>query len=189
MQEPLDSLRLGALLVAEGAINEKQLQQALDALQNSPHLTLGRMVSMLHRVPKITIDELVFHKALLPMAVPCLLERLDKLAAADRFSRGLVPSQFIARATPEVHSYKTEIVESSSYVCKDGVCREAPRQRFVVTTAQLSVAIITTSLDDTSGDISIRHSSLDRNMHILQDDDALNSTLYYDLKAAWLRSF
>lgn len=191
--KPVQAPRLGDLLVTEGVITEDQLLAVLKAQKTYPQFTLGQLLNVQHKVPLQAVDNVILHRMVLPLFTTHLLEALDGLAAKDRFARGLVPSTYVRDVEYVVQGYQTQTIEAHRYQCSGGCdlgasCTQMEHTRFVLTQADLRVNLQTTNEATVSGEVRIRHQSQHRRVRIADENNTLSSTLYYDLKRAWLQS-
>ena len=175
-----------------GHISQAQLDAALAAQGAFPQFTLGQILVFLHNLPQHAIDTVILHRMVLPPYPDSLLARLDALAAKDRFSKGLVPSDFVHDVDYTVESYQTQTVEAHIYDClteddPEDMPPESEHQRFVLTLAKLKTRLTLARGGQMHGVVRVRHHSERRILSIADDDDQLNSTLYYDMKTIWLR--
>lgn len=180
-------MRIGPALVAEGLIGVDQLRSALDMQARFPQFTLGQIISILHKVPMEAIDEVHVRKLVMPLFAPALRQRLEKLEQRDRFQRGLNAAGFVQAMAAEPVRYESKTVESHLYDRTPGTEVQKLYTRYVVTELLVSV-VLRTPAGEVRGMVQAEHSSRTRQLVISDNDDRLASTLYYDLKAQFLRA-
>jgi len=187
-KEPSEALRLriGPVLVSEGLINAEQLRSALDMQARFPQFTLGQILSIQHKVPMEAIDEVTVRRLVMPLFEPALRARLERLERRDRFPRGLQAAEFVQAVNAQPLRYEIKTVESHLYDLNSKPDMHKVFSRYVVT--ELLVAVgLRTPAGEVKGIVSAEHNSQTRQLVISDDDDRLSSTLYYDLKAQFLR--
>ncbi len=186
IREPI-RLRIGAALVSEGLISVEQLRSALDMQARYPQFTLGQLVSILHKVPMEAIDEVNVRRMAMPLFEPALRLRLEQLERRDKYQRGMIASGFVTVMEAEPVRYETKTVESHLYERNGEDGLQKVFSRYVVTDLLIAV-ILRARVGEIRGIVQAEHSSRTRQVVIADSDDRLSSTLYYDLKALYLRS-
>ncbi|EGJ48429.1 hypothetical protein [Desulfocurvibacter africanus] len=186
IREPI-RLRIGPALVSEGLISVEQLRSALDMQARYPQFTLGQIVSILHKVPMEAIDEVKVRRMVMPQFEPVLRLRLELLERRDRYQRGLIASGFVTATTSNPVRYETKTVESHLYDRSGGDEVQKVYSRYVTTELLVAVALRTRG-GEIRGMVQAEHNSQTRQLVISDSDDRLSSTLYYDLKALYLRT-
>lgn len=186
IREPI-RLRIGPALVSEGLISVEQLRSALDMQVRYPQFTLGQIVSILHKVPMEAIDEVNVRRMVMPHFEPVLRLRLELLERRDRYQRGLIASGFVTATAANPVRYETKTVESHLYDRSGGDEVQKVYSRYV-TTELLVAVVLRTRGGEIRGMVQAEHSSQTRQVVISDSDDRLSSTLYYDLKALYLRT-
>lgn len=188
-QENRDAIkmRIGPALVSEGLVSVEQLRSALDMQKRFPQFTLGQIVSILYKVPMEAIDEVNVRKLVMPLFEPALLERLARLERRDKFGKGLFAAGFVQSVLADPVRYETKTVESHLYDRSSGDNVQKIYSRYVVTELFVA-ATLRTATGEVRGMVQAEHSSQTRQLVIADNDDRLASTLYYDLKASFLKA-
>jgi len=178
---------LGQALVAEGALSAGQLASIVQAKARHPQFTTGQLASILYNVPVEVIDAVNLRAVVLPIYPAELIRRLALLAERDKFSRGLDVAAFVTEVEAHPVRFETRIVKSHIYDATQpgGTC--CTFRHFIVTEAILDTAV-TSCAGTIAGQVRINYHSETEILAIVDDDDQLARTLYYDLKALYLRS-
>lgn len=180
-------MRIGPALVAEGVINEEQLQEALFRQHRFPFFTLGQIISILHSVPISIIDEVNLRRIVMPLLPAELLRCLVRLNEQDRFAKSLDLKHFITRlrATPLHH--QTLNIDAREYADKSGRWQNVAARRYVVTQVRARVDLTIEMGDLVRASVNAEHDTRGGLLTITDDDDRLRNEFYYPLRGYHLK--
>lgn len=180
--------QLGSALVNAGVINMVQLREALAARPRFPELSLGQIITVLHGISGDVVDDVHLRAVVMPLFPDELLGRLRNLARRDRFLRGMDFAEYLTGVRALIRTHEVKVVESRKYeYTPDQRHRPSTLRRYLSTDVEVR-AVVHCHAGTAKALLHLRHHSETHALQVLENDDRLRSTLYYDLKALHFRA-
>lgn len=180
--------QIGTALMGAGLIVEEQLLASLERQKKHPYLTLGQLISLMHKIPMSQVDAVSIRYMTLPLVGPALLQRLTKFAEKDRFAKRLDPSSFVKEVVIKMLEYEMMHIDARRYDEEGGEIRTNEVRRYVLTQGKVQVDLHTVNGEKVPGTLRIKQDSISHVLEITDPDDFVKAEFYYELRRYYTRT-